>query len=291
MKGKILVPVDFSENAAVSYKYAQAAAVQLQHDIILFHSFFDQIYFSDGGFVTGFESGIMLTDEIILDFYKQKELKLNEIVTGMREALKKEGHPEVSVTCQMESGDPEVQILNAIDRIKPQLIIMGSSGMGKKSLFAGSVARRVMDHANSPVIAVPNSDLSQRLSSVAYMTIFEPSDPIAISLIDEALSPLAIHISCVHVCISGDDSEAKAEMSSLSHRQFSIRPDTAISFNLIGSTGTESTLESFLQSHNIDLIAFIPHKRNIFKSLLRHNITRDDLFLTRIPILAIPASS
>ena len=90
--------------------YAIYLAKLTGKDIILFHSFFDQIYFSDGGFATGFESGIMLTDEIILDFYRKKEIRLNEIAKEMMDSLITQGSPAVSVTCQMESGNPEVQI-------------------------------------------------------------------------------------------------------------------------------------------------------------------------------------
>ncbi len=42
-----------------------------------------------------------------------------------------------------------------------------------------------------------------------------------------------------------------------------------------------------MDENKIDLIAFIPHKRNILKNLFYQGITREDLFLTRIPIMAV----
>ena len=289
MKSKILVPVDFSPHTMASCRYALSLASLLNMDILLFHSFFDQIYFSDGGFSTGFETGIMMTDELILDFYKQKEARMETIAGELRSSSVKEGNAEVSVQCQMESGDPEVQILNAIERVKPRLIVMGSGGIGRKSILSGSVARRIMDHTSVPVIAVPNIGLPENVNEIAYMTNFESYDTLAIAEIDALLSPLPISIHCVHVCQSQNDADAKMAMESLSKKEIPSRTATIISFTVISGDESEAALEKFLEQFNINLIAFIPHKRNVFKNLLRQNITKDDLFLTRIPIMAIPS--
>jgi nucleotide-binding universal stress UspA family protein len=288
MKGKILVPVDFSQHTAVSCRYATHLATLLRHDIILFHSFFDQIYFSDGGFITGFESGIMLTDEIILDFYRQKEARLAEISAELRALLEMHGCSDLEVTCRMESGDPEVQILRAIDRIEPRLIVMGSSGMGKKSLFAGSVARRTMDSTSIPVIAVPDIEPELVPGKVAYMTNFESSDPIALSEIDNLLSPALLELQCVHFCSSRKEDEARDSMETLRARDLPLRPETRLSFHIIAGDDPEEALEEHVRQNRISLIAFIPHKRNVLQNLVRQNITKYDLFMTRVPILAVP---
>jgi nucleotide-binding universal stress UspA family protein len=289
MKGKILVPVDFSTHTLASCHYALSLASSLNMDVLLFHSFFDQIYFSDGGFSTGFETGIMMTDELILDFYKQKEARMEEIANVLRDSAKKEGNPEISVLCHMESGDPEVMILRIIAKEEPRMIIMGSSGMGRKNIFAGSVARRLMDHTNIPVIAVPDADLPANVSDIAYMTNFESFDAIAITEIDALFSPLPVSIHCVHLCLSKDDAEVHEAMESLSGKEIPSRPGTTVSFNVISGNESERALAGFFAKNNINLIAFIPHKRNVFKNLLRQNITKEDLFQTLIPIMAIPS--
>ena len=134
---KILVPVDFSPNTWISCDYARELALATGAEIILFHSFFEQIYFSDGGFATGFESGIMLTDEIILDFYRQKERQLEELTMELGKTDNGSINKPLEVSYIIESGDPEIQILNAIDKIKPDLVVMGSAGLGKKGCLSG----------------------------------------------------------------------------------------------------------------------------------------------------------
>ncbi len=287
MAGNILVPVDFSPHTMISCQYALMLARLMRLDVVLFHSFYDQIYFSDGGFATGFESGIMLTDEIILDFYKQKEARLHEIADEML-LLAGEERPSTSVTCQIESGDPEVMILNAIARMEPRLIVMASSGIGKKRIFSGSVARKIMDSTAVPVFAVPGLEDIHEIRQVVYMTNFDPSDPLVISEIDSLLSPLKIHISCLHLALAKNETESIASMEALSRKELAIRPDTSISFQVITGSDPQESLDRYIEDNRSDLIAFIPHKKNIFKNFSRQNLTRDDLFLTRTPILAIP---
>jgi len=291
MTGKILVPVDFSNHTMVSCRYAIYLAKSTGKDIILFHSFFDQIYFSDGGFATGFESGIMLTDEIILDFYKKKEIRLNEIAMEMRDTLKSHGSPAITVDCQMESGNPEVQILNAISRTEPDMIVMGSSGIGKKSLLSGSVARRIMDHTSTPVFAIPNIENLPEISQVGYMTNFDPADPDVITGMETLLSSLKIQVHCLHICQPGKETEAKAGMEKLSVKSSTHGKSPSMQFHVKPGHDPNEILQDFIKENRISILAFIPHKRNVFRSFNRQNLTKDDLFLTNIPILAIPARS
>src|SRR5512145_2039625 len=125
---KILVPVDFSKHTSVSSRYALQLAQVFGAEIILFHSFFDQFYYSDGGLSTGFESGLLMTDEIIMDFYKQKEMTLQELAKVLNSEIPKEKAGRIKISCRMESGNPEIQIINAINQLKPDMIVMGSGG-------------------------------------------------------------------------------------------------------------------------------------------------------------------
>jgi hypothetical protein len=42
-----------------------------------------------------------------------------------------------------------------------------------------------------------------------------------------------------------------------------------------------------MDEKHVDLIAFIPHRRNVLQNLFYHGISKEDLFLTRIPIMAV----
>lgn len=287
---RLLVPVDFSTHTDISCRYALTLAEGLAAEIILFHSFFDQLYFSDGGFSTSFESGIMLTDEIILDFYKQKETRLNEIADELR-SLASAQNTKTEITCAMESGDPEIQIIHAIEFFKPDIIIMGSSGMGKKSLFSGSVARRIIDQSDIPVIAVPEILDFSTIRNVAYMTTFIPDDRQAILDIEFILSPFLVNIFSLHLRKDEIDTDVNLNIKELSGDSALVDLGERISYHVLDYQNQHEIILDFMDKNNIDLIAFIPHKRNILKNIFHQGITKEDLFLTQIPIMAIRPSN
>jgi nucleotide-binding universal stress UspA family protein len=282
-----IVPVDFSDHTEISCRYALALAISEGAGIVLFHSFFDQLYFSDGGLNTGFESGIMLTDEIIMDFYKQKELKLNQLKEKLLEEAHREYHSSVEISCRMESGDPEVQILNAIKEIEPDLIVMGSGGMGKKGLLSGSVARHLIDNTSVPVIAVPGMSGLLPVKHVIYMTAFDDADRNVIYKIDEVLKKQGVKIHCLHLVHGESKLMAEKKMIDLSSSPLSKEFEGRISFHIIENKDYRECLNDFIKSNDIGLIAFIPHRRNIFRNIFYQGISKKDLFLTNIPVMAI----
>jgi nucleotide-binding universal stress UspA family protein len=286
---RILVPVDFSPDTETYCRYALSLASVLNAEIILFHSFFDQIYFSDGGISSSFESGLMLTDEIILDFYLQKEAKLK----ALTESLKASGtNPEspVDISSYMESGDPELQILSAVRKYNPGLIVMGSTGMGKKRILSGSVARRIIDQTNVPVIAVPASQKPPDIRHVAYMTTFESTDGEIIEGIEKLFSGIEISYHIIHINNDKDDPGAGDKMTILSQKLKRIIPGREISFHILEDNDQYDNLIKFLDEKQIGLIAFIPHRRNWLRNLFYSGIKREDLFLTHIPLLAARTS-
>lgn len=285
---RILVPVDFSPHTGISCQYALAIAKMTNAEIILFHSFFDQLYFSGGTFNSGgFESGIMLTDEIILDFQKQKETKLLELVDVLQTNLKQSGNSNVHIASHLGIGDPEVQILEAIEEFDPDLLIMGSGGMGKKRLLSGSVARRVMNNTHIPVIAVPDQYDISSLKNVVYMTNFEAGDHDNIVKIDEILNDFHVNFLCLHLSEENQNTFDKQNMDNFTG-SFKLKTlIDRISFHLLDSENQQESLLMFLEEKKTDLVAFIPHKRNVLKNIVFQGLTKEDLFLTRLPILAI----
>lgn len=288
---RILVPVDFSQHTGISCQYASAIAQTTGAEIILFHSFYDQLYYSGAGLNSGgFESGIMLPDEIILDFQKQKETRLKELANKLTSGIARSGIPGVKVTYHMGIGDPEVQILQAIEEFEPDLIILGSGGMGKKRLLSGSVARRIMNTVNTPVIAVPDMDEASPIRNVVYMTTFEPSDKDIISAIDTLLESFHVNFTCLHLTDDNDSATEKKKMNDFASSQMPRRLQGRISFHLLDGEDQQEALRIFLDEQKTDLVAFIPHKRSILKNIVFPGLTKEDLFLTRIPILAIKPS-
>jgi len=283
---KILVPVDFSPNTDMSCNYAIKLAQDHDCEVVLFHSFFEQIYFSDGGFATGFESGIMLTDDIILDFYKQKEESLREKKEELERRTKEEGIA-LNISSIIETGDPQHQILNLIGKITPDIVVMGSSGMGKKSFLTGSVCKRVMDNCDTPVMAIPDIRQYLGVSTILYTTDIQQDDISALQKIFSLFGPENIHVHCLHLNLEKSDQKSLQMMEGLkmNAKLDSIR--NRISFEVLSCKDPKKCLKEYIKAQQVQLIAFVPHKKNFFTIFTRQNLSKEDLFLTGLPILGI----
>jgi nucleotide-binding universal stress UspA family protein len=283
MKKKILVPVDFSALSDAASAYAAAIAGMIHADVILYHSFFDQVYFSDGGFSTGFESGLLLTDELIHDLFKKKEeqlLAFAGMLTGQ--------YPGVKFEARTESGDPVLQIPNACLKIAPELVVMGSARLGRKGRFAGSVCEKAMTACGVPVLAVAETVKFQKISAILYMTGFEPADTEAILKLSDTLSGYDGKFFCLHLESGKEEQLDHDKMDELAEKVMMLRLPQQFSFHVLSSENPHIVLEQFIKRNGIGLIAFIPHRRSFFRSLLHQEITKKDLFLTHVPILSLP---
>jgi len=85
---------------------------------------------------------------------KQEEVA-NEIMTESKKILIESGiNPKAVFSLK---GDAAEEIINYTDKNRKDLIIMGSHGReGISDILLGSVSKRVLDHATSPVLIVPS---------------------------------------------------------------------------------------------------------------------------------------
>ena len=63
--------------------------------------------------------------------------------------------------------------------------------------------------------------------------------------------------------------------------------DKKIHFSLVDTKDLYVSLETFVDRNNINAVAFIAHKSNIFKSLFKHKITKNDFFKLGLPMIAL----
>lgn len=284
---RILVPLDFSANSDISCVFSEEIAKVTGAEVILFHSFFEQTYFADGGIATGFESGITLNDDITLNLFNQKKEQLNrmaEQMIGRQDSTR--GKP-FKVTPIIETGNPHIQIFQAVDDFQPELIIMGSSGMGKEGFLSGSVSRKVMDNSEIPVMAVPEIPQFLGLKNVLYTTDLQHDDVNSLLHLIHLLKDFDINVHCLHLNVNGKNKNAEKDMKALGGVDELQQHLGRLNFNVLLCENPKETLTEFIADHNIHLIAFIPYKKNFFRIFSHQDIFKGDLFDTGLPILSI----
>ncbi len=285
---KILVPVDFSDHTEISCKYALEIAKKFNSEIRLFYSYFDQIIVTDSSFPTSVDTGTMLNEQLMHDIEVIAKNDIREIQTKISNQIHKEHIKEVKVTYTIVPGEAEFEIQQICDEYKPDLIIMGSSGKGKKDLFSGSVSRKIMNRANVPVLAIPPISEYQEIKNVMYSTEFSDVDVDKINKLFRIFNDFNINIKCVHFNFDGKKTDPEQDMNKLMEG-FKAKIETGrLSCKIIDCENLEDDLNAFVENNSIDVIAFISHKTNFFSRLFKHQqITKSDLFKANIPLFAM----
>lgn len=284
---KILVPIDFSEHTHRTCQYALEIAKKFNAEIRLFHSYFDQIIVSDSSFPTGVDTDTMLNEQLLKDIESRAKEDILNLQSDLLDQLKNENIHSVKVVYTLKGGDPESEILDECEEYNPDIIIMGSSGKGKKSILMGSVSKKIMNNAHFPVLAIPEEYGYKVIQNIMYMTDFDGPDENFINRLFTLFKDFDIQVSCVHLNINDDKKSRNEEKMSLLREQFKSQAGEAVfSCHLIDSTDINEDIEDFVKENNIDMIAFLSHKRNIFQRVFTSKITKKDLFQANIPLLA-----
>jgi nucleotide-binding universal stress UspA family protein len=160
---KILVPVDFSENASVAARYAVTLSNTMGCSIHLLHCYLPfSSNFADETF-----------NQEILDAETDKAL---ENMRDFESQLIVE-YPNVKITSSCENGVLN-EVIQKMVEIEPYtLIVMGTRGAsGLKYVTLGSNTFEIIKKSSIPVLAVPENESIPNLERVGMLTNFKPSE-------------------------------------------------------------------------------------------------------------------
>ncbi len=153
---RILVATDLTPNAEFAFRHAVALARCHNGRINLLHVLpkVDQAVLNYVSTVMGQDKladlEIQHEDEVAIEIRDRLHQFATDELADHPEDLKRIDKVEV------HHGDPVVMILDAADRLKIDMIVVGSHGKGKlKYAFLGSVAEKLLRKSHRPVTVVP----------------------------------------------------------------------------------------------------------------------------------------
>lgn len=139
---RILVPLDFSENARKALRYAEAFARQFGARITLLHVVEPMIYPADSGFVP-------------VETHSWEGALVKETQTRLEAVAREAIGPGVDVETVVVTGNAFMEIAELARARQIDLLIITTHGYtGLKHLLLGSTAERVVRHAPCPVMVV-----------------------------------------------------------------------------------------------------------------------------------------
>jgi len=284
----ILIPVDFSDNSLITCKYAlRMVNPAVPTTLHLLHIYPDQLMIPDSSFPSGIDSDGFMNVQFIEELRNQSEESMKSLLKQLEQLIAEKKMDNLIVTHKISGGDPEWEIRNQCEELSPEIIIMGTHGTGKKGFLEGIMAEKIMDHANVPVIAVPANTRKCTIQKIMYASNGSEKDFAKIKLLQSLFKPHEVEIFVVHFSLKNDNATRESFMKDLKEALTMEEKSAGLHFITVEATDKQSDLEIFVKEKNIDTIAFISHKTNIFKSLFSNDITKKDFFKLGLPMLAM----
>lgn len=284
---RILIPTDFSDNSIKVCEYAINIIGNTKADIELFHILPDSIMIPDSSFPAGIDTDAFLNSEYLENLKEQAQKNMTKLKAEMLELIAIKGIGNIKVSTVIGSGDAEWEIMNACNKFTPEIIIMGTRGSGNKGFLEGSMADKIMSKVDIPVIAVPENCNCRYPKNILYATNFSERDYMKIVLLFTIFKKLDITIYVTHFDIESKSSLSISKLDNIKGSFKKERSQGKIFFNIIDGNDKSVSLKTFCKEYDIDMISFISHKTNIFKSLFTRKIHKKDFFKLNLPMLAM----
>ena len=286
---KILIPVDFSNYSMKACEFAFNLAKTENAEVILLHVYFTPIYASSlpYGDVFNYQIG---DEESVKTIIQKVHSDLNALSEKIKEKVTSGDFPNIKYSCILREGIPEEEILRYAKEQRPMVIIMGTRGKNQKDIdLIGSVTAEVIDRSRTAVLAIPENTPFKQFSEVkriAFITNFDQRDLIAFDSLINSLKPFHFSISLIHLTdVSNTWNEIKlGGIKEYFQKQY---PQLEIYYDVVKNDDLLNSLDNYIKTNHIGIIALTSYKRNIFSRLFNPGIARKMIFHSDTPLLVI----
>ena len=287
----VLVPVDFSSYSLRAAFVGFDIAEKLGSKLVLYHSSpqpeFMTIPYSD---VIVYDSALFLNYEMN---EKETNQKFEDFLSGLTSRIDyprwKKARPEYIV----KVGEAEDDILSYINIHPPKLIVMGIRGGDAESDdLIGSTTAGVIFNARVPVLAIPEKtpdNWLQNFRKVAYATVFESNDFIAIDRLMKLMTPFDAKVICLHVDQGNNPLLDEAMLEGMKEALCEKYPKAVFECHLIHHKHLPEAIDQFIAEHQVDVLALTTHRRNLLTRLFNPSMARKMVLHTQTPLLIFHA--
>jgi nucleotide-binding universal stress UspA family protein len=282
-----LIPVDFSENTLSTCKHAIYFTGQQKTRLFLFHIYPDQIIVPDSSLPIGIDNDASLNIEFIETLRKQAEEKMLQLKTEVLALIETMAYSNLEVSYLVSGGDFEWELHNICKEINPELIITGTEGEEKKGFLEGSIAENIMSRAKIPVVAVPSSFKNERIQHIMYASNFSKMDIASINKVFQLFEKMNVFVHVVHFQFDEKEDKSIVLLNELEQAFGKEKLSGKITFHFIHASDKADVLDAFTNKFQIDMVAFLSHKRNFFQNLFSRKIIKKDFFKLGLPMLAL----
>jgi len=272
---KILVPTDFSRNAADALAYAVDIVGSTKAELHILH-----IVLPDTG-----PPGMPAITESMA---KRRIKFAQERVKSLADEYTPKNRPNISIHTKVIAGKTSPLIKKTAEEIEADLIISGTRGAGHDSMdkIFGTVSTAILDNAPCPVILVPQGYQYKFIDNIIFSTNLNHSDPYELWRAIEVIKPHQPTVRCVHVV----DKEADKENIQIERfAKFMIEKSPAVEtiFNIEVGEDIEDIIEKYAADYDAELIVMHREKKNLWTKIIGRSHTKRMVSTLQIPLMVI----
>lgn len=263
---RILLPTDFSDNAALAARFAIDLAKKSEGEILCFHAY--DIPHYERSMTTALLGEMKTAAENNMTGFEDQHLK----AAG------------VKYTCKVMVGNP-IRISKELSEQKDaDLVVMGTKGAsGIEEFLIGSNAASVIHSVDVPVLVIPPNSVVKPFKNIVLATDFDLKKK------ERDLKKLAdfARVFDAHINILNIQNR---EGVSTGSRDFveDILGDVSHSYTVASkSDDLEDVILNYCQSKQTDLVAAITKRYGFFQGLFHKSLTSQLAYHTKIPMLAL----
>ena len=290
-KGKILIPIDFSDYSYKACCIGFDFASHLNCKVVILHSFMSVNYSGSLPFNSdGFSTDIVNVEE-------SKELKkvvherMIKLSKKLKDSMANGTLPKIDFETQITEGVPEEAILDYAKQCKPQIIVMGTRGKDKKEIeLIGSVTAEVLDSGKFPVFTVPENISISKVGDIKNVVFFNnlcQEDLISFDIFERMFSNEKLNVTLISIPEKKENNIDLRNAAVLDYCRTHY-PTYVFTIKNILDKNFLQDFEQFVFAEKIDLIIIPNRKKNIFARLFNPSIAHKMLFHSDTPMLAVP---
>jgi nucleotide-binding universal stress UspA family protein len=288
---KILLPIGFTEYSLRAFDFAASIAKYSGAEIHMMHVYPEPVAEAVPFTTDGMEV-VASMEKFSAQQQEDMKKKVMKLCVDFRKRLKELNINNVSIDYSVHQGIIDDQIRKKDEAYKPDLIILGTKGHGKKNNdFIGRVTEQIIETTEVPVLTIPEYAREKNMhnANVLFATNFDETDTASLKILSGLLDPFDITIYCLHI---GDDDirhVVEAKMNKLKKVLVENNKAENVVFDIIPSDNTLEAMQDYIMKKEINLIALTMHKYDIITGLFRPNMTKKILFHTNIPVFIFHA--
>jgi nucleotide-binding universal stress UspA family protein len=277
---RILVPTDFSPTAEKAFRFSLDIASRANGTVILYHICSPE----ESKIIDSDSKRRMYNADIEVNALKRLQ-RLRKKVLG--DSL------DVHVSTIVGRSPLIDNILGFAENNNIDLIVMGTQGAsGLKKTIIGSVAARVVEKSDLPVLLIPAKYEIKELNQFVFATNYRAADKLALTLVNAMAKLFEAEVTVVHFANAYhselDKIKVKDDFDSYAYTLQRVFNESKIKFHLLETTSVVETMETLDGNFPYDVMAMVRRNKTFLEKFFVKSFTQNMVYLTKKPLLIIP---